>query len=116
MLDALPRGALHNTLHALDWSVLAIYLAFTLVVGFFFSRRAGQDAGEFFLSGRKLPWWLAGTSMVATTFGSDTPLLVAGLVAQRGVAGNWWWWSFVLSNLLTVVFFARLSRGESSVT
>ena len=99
-----------------DWSIIALYLLFTLGVGFFWRRRAGRDVSEFFLSGRSLPWWLAGTSMVATTFGSDTPLLVAGLVGQRGVAGNWWWWSFVMSNILTVFFFARMWRRTAITT
>lgn len=99
-----------------DWAILALYLVFTLAVGFFWRRRATSSTNEFFLSGRNLPWWLAGTSMVATTFGSDTPLLVAGLVGQRGVAGNWWWWSFVMSNMLTVFLFAKIWRRSGVTT
>ncbi|MCA9668378.1 MAG: Na+:solute symporter [Myxococcales bacterium] len=105
-----------KALVAADWAVVGLYLCFTLAVGFFWRRRAGKDLGEFFLSGRSLPWWLAGTSMVATTFGSDTPLLVAGIIGQRGIAGNWWWWSFVLSNVLTVFFFSKLWRRTGITT
>jgi SSS family solute:Na+ symporter len=105
-----------GALQVADWLVIGAYLAFTLLVGLFFSRRSGKKTEEFFLSGRTLPWWLAGTSMVATTFGSDTPLLVAGIIGQRGIAGNWWWWSFAMSNMLTVFFFARLWRRSGLTT
>jgi solute:Na+ symporter, SSS family len=106
----------HQQLAGVDWAILVLYLLFTLAVGLFWRRRATRSISEFFLSGRNLPWWVAGTSMVATTFGSDTPLLVAGLVGQRGVAGNWWWWSFVMSNMLTVFFFAKIWRRSGVTT
>ena len=73
----------------LDWSMVIIYFVFTLGIGLYYARRAGKDISEFFVSGRNLPWWIAGTSMVATTFAADTPLAVAGLVGKHGIAGNW---------------------------
>ncbi|MCS6989417.1 MAG: Na+:solute symporter [Chloroherpetonaceae bacterium] len=104
------------TLSLLDFSVIAIYLLFSLLVGVWHSRRASESATEFFLSGRKLPWWLAGTGMVATTFAADTPLAVAGIVAKNGVAGNWIWWSFVAGGMFTAFFFARLWRRTQILT
>jgi Na+/proline symporter len=98
----------------LDWLVIAAYFAVNLAIGFFYMRRASGDIGEFFLSGRNVSWWLAGTSMVATTFGADTPLVVTGLIYAQGIAGNWLWWSFLLSGMLTVFFFAPLSQTWSS--
>src|SRR5207247_6235236 len=74
------------------------------------------STGEFFLSGRNVPWWLAGTSMVATTFAADTPLAVTGMVARNGVAGNWLWWNFVFSGMLTVFLYARLWRRSGVMT
>ncbi|ACF11641.1 Na+/solute symporter [Chlorobaculum parvum NCIB 8327] len=100
----------------LDISFIAGYLLLTLLVGLFFSRRASENVGEFFLSGRKLPWWIAGTGMVATTFAADTPLAVAGFVAKNGIAGNWVWWTFVSGGMLTVFFFARLWRRANILT
>src|SRR6201992_4530524 len=93
-----------------DWIVVAVSFALNLAIGFYSMRRASGNVSEFFLSGRSVPWWLAGTSMVATTFGADTPLVVTGLVAAHGVAGNWLWWNVVMSGMLTVVFFSRLWR------
>lgn len=103
-------------MHLLDWAVVAVYVAATVWLGLRFSRRAGESTGEFFLSGRNLPWWLAGTSMVATTFAADTPLAVTELVARNGIAGNWLWWNFVLGGMLTVFFFARLWRRAGVLT
>jgi len=99
-----------------DWVVVGCYFAVTAYFGLKYSRRAGSDTGEFFLSGRNLPWWLAGTSMVATTFAADTPLAVTELVAKNGIAGNWLWWNFVLGGMLTVFFFARLWRRSGVMT
>jgi len=104
------------TLTALDWAIVAAYFAISLVIGVFYTRRAGRNLGEFFLSGRSLPWWLAGTSMVATTFAADTPLVVAGLVGRNGIAGNWIWWSSAFGSMLTVFFFARLWRRAGIMT
>ncbi|HUA84472.1 MAG TPA: sodium:solute symporter family protein [Bryobacteraceae bacterium] len=99
-----------------DWAVVALYFAFNLAIGFYYKRRAGSSMGEFFLSGRNVPWWLAGTSMVATTFAADTPLAVTGMVAVGGIAGNWLWWCFVASGMLTVFFYARLWRRSGVMT
>ncbi len=100
----------------LDWSVVALYFLFNLAIGFYYKRRAGTSVNEFFLSGRNVPWWLAGTSMVATTFAADTPLAVTGMVARNGIAGNWLWWNFVASGMLTVFFYARLWRRSGVMT
>src|ERR1700722_8095577 len=101
---------------SIDWIVIAVYFAANLGVGFYFARRASGDVSEFFLSGRSVSWWLAGTSMVATTFGADTPLVVTGLIFSQGIAGNWLWWSFLLSGMLTVFFFAPLWRRARVLT
>src|SRR6266700_652078 len=103
-------------LTALDWTIVAAYFLFNLAVGFYYKSRAGKNTEEFFLSGRNVPWWLAGTSMVATTFAADTPLAVTGLVARNGVAGNWLWWNLVASGMLTVFFYARLWRRSGVMT
>ena len=104
------------TLNALDWTIIGAYFAISLAIGVMYARRAGRSVNEFFLSGRSLPWWLAGTSMVATTFAADTPLVVAGLVARNGIAGNWIWWSSAFGSMLTVFFFARLWRRAGIMT
>src|SRR6185295_6207396 len=103
-------------LTALDWSIVAAYFLCNLGVGFYYKARAGKSTGEFFLGGRTVPWWLAGTSMVATTFGADTPLAVTGMVVRNGIAGNWLWWNFVASGMLTVFFFAALWRRAGVLT
>lgn len=100
----------------LDWLIVGGYLAFSFGLALYFWRRAGRDTDEFFLSGRNLPWWLAGTSMVATTFAADTPLAVAELVAEEGIAGNWLWWYAALGAMGTVFFFARLWRRSGVLT
>ena len=99
-----------------DWSVVVLYFLFNVAIGLYYKRRAGRDTKEFFLSGRNVPWWLAGTSMVATTFAADTPLAVTGLVARNGVAGNWLWWNLLASGMLTVFFYARLWRRSGVMT
>src|SRR6201989_605681 len=104
------------TLTPLDWSVIALYFLFNLGIGLYYARRAGGSTSEFFLSGRDVPWWLAGTSMVATTFAADTPLAVTGMVAENGIAGNWLWWSLVMSGMMTVFFYARLWRRAGVMT
>jgi SSS family solute:Na+ symporter len=100
----------------LDWIVVALYFAFNIGIGFYYKSRAGSSVNEFFLSGRNVPWWLAGTSMVATTFAADTPLAVTGMVAKGGIAGNWLWWCFVASGMMTVFFYARLWRRSGVMT
>jgi Na+/proline symporter len=101
---------------ALDWSAIAAYLLITLLLGLYFKSRSGKSVDEYFVSGRDVSWWLAGTSMVATTFAADTPLVVTGIVYSQGVAGNWLWWSFLLSGMMTVFLFARLWRRSGLLT
>ena len=103
-------------LSVVDWAVVAAYFLFNIAIGLYYRARAGKNMSEFFLGGRNIPWWLAGTSMVATTFGADTPLAVTGMVARNGVAGNWLWWNFVASGMLTVFLFARLWRRAGVMT
>src|SRR5256714_13808203 len=103
-------------LSLLDWTVIAAYFLFNLSIGLYYARKATGSTSEFFLSGRNVPWWLAGTSMVATTFAADTPLVVTGLVARNGIAGNWLWWNMVASGMLTVFLFARLWRRSGVTT
>ncbi|MGH7477626.1 MAG: sodium:solute symporter family protein [Longimicrobiales bacterium] len=100
----------------LDWLIVAAYFVLSAAIGLAFARRAGANISEYFVSGRALPWWLAGTSMVATTFAADTPLAVTGMVASNGIAGNWLWWSLVMSGILTVFFYARLWRRAEVLT
>jgi Na+/proline symporter len=104
------------TLTLLDWAIILGYFALSTGIGLYFTRRGGSNLTEYFVSGRSVPWWLAGVSMVATTFAADTPLVVTGFVATRGVAGNWVWWSFVMSGMLTVFFFARLWHRAKVLT
>ncbi len=99
-----------------DFLVIAAYFVFNLGVALYLRRRATRSVSDFFISGRNVSWWLAGTSMVATTFAADTPLVVTGLVARNGIAGNWIWWSMVFSGMLTVFFFARLWRRAGVLT
>jgi len=101
---------------ALDWLVIGVYLVCILFIGIWFSRRGAKSFVEFFVGGRALPWWLAGTSMAATTFSVDTPLYVTGLVSRRGIAGNWEWWAFAISHVLMIYLFARLWRRSEVVT
>jgi Na+/proline symporter len=103
-------------LNATDWLVIAGYLLVNLLIGIYYRRRSGGNTEEFFVSGRDVSWWLAGTSMVATTFAADTPLFVSGVIATQGIAGNWIWWSACLSGLLTVFFFARYWRRSEVLT
>jgi Na+/proline symporter len=100
----------------LDWSAVVAYLLITLLLGLYFRSRSGRSVDDYFVSGRNVSWWLAGTSMVATTFAADTPLVVTGLVYSQGVAGNWIWWSFLLSGMMTVFLFARLWRRSGLLT
>lgn len=104
------------TLTTLDWTLIAVYFVISAAIGVWYAERGGKSVNEFFLTGRSLPWWLAGTSMVATTFAADTPLAVAGLVARDGIAGNWIWWSAAFGSMLTVFFFARLWRRAGILT
>ncbi|MFO8029894.1 MAG: sodium:solute symporter family protein [Cyclonatronaceae bacterium] len=105
-----------STLTTLDWLLVASYFVLSLSIALYFYRRAGKNTTEFFLSGRNMPWWIIGTSMVATTFAADTPLAVTEMVAENGIAGNWLWWNFVMGGMLTVFFFARLWRRSGVLT
>ncbi len=100
----------------LDWAVILGYLLLMLLLGLFFRRRSSRSTEDYFVSGRHVTWWLAGTSMVATTFAADTPLVVTGLVYRQGIAGNWLWWSFLPSGMMTVFLFARLWRRSGLLT
>ena len=104
------------SLTPLDWLVFGTTVALPVLIGLAYYRRAGASLTQYFLSGRELPWWLAGTSMVATTFAADTPLAVTGMVALNGIAGNWLWWNAGLGSMLTVFFFARLWRRAGILT
>jgi SSS family solute:Na+ symporter len=97
----------------LDWIIIVIFLSITLLIGLIVSRKSGENSSEFFLSGRNMPWWLLGISMVATTFSTDTPNLVTDIVRNNGVAGNWVWWVFLLTGLLTVFVYAKLWRKSN---
>ena len=100
----------------LDWLIAAIAVFICFAPAFFVGKRAGKNTTEFFASGRSVPWWLGGLSMVATTFSSDTPNLVTDIVRRNGVAGNWVWWAFLLTGMATVFFYARLWRRSGVMT
>jgi len=103
------------TLETLDWIIIIGFAALIVGVGLSYTRRAGKNLDSFFLGGRNLPWYIAGISMVATTFAADTPLAVTELVGQSGIAGNWLWWSFLAGGMLTTFFFARLWRKSGDM-
>lgn len=103
-------------LEFIDFAIIISFFAISLIVGIVVSRKSSKSADSFFLSGRNMPWWLLGVSMVATTFAADTPNLVAGIVRTTGVAGNWEWWAFLLTGMLTVFFYARLWRRSGITT
>lgn len=105
-----------STLTTLDWILVALYFVCAISIALYFYSRAGRNTTEFFLSGRNMPWWIIGTSMVATTFAADTPLAVTEMVALDGIAGNWLWWNFLMGGMLTVFFFARLWRRSGVLT
>ncbi len=114
-VTAVPGQQAMN-LSTLDWSIIAATFAVTFTIGLLSLKRAGQGATEFFLSGRNMPWWLLGVSMVATTFSADTPNLVTDIVRKNGVSGNWIWWAFLLTGMLTVFVYARLWRRSGVIT
>ena len=103
-------------LTAIDWLIVVAYFGLSAGIGLLYTKRGGESLEEYFISGRKVTWWLAGASMVATTFAADTPLVVTGIVAANGVAGNWLWWNMLMSGMLTVFFFARLWRRANVMT
>jgi Na+/proline symporter len=103
-------------LQVIDWAIILIYILFSLGIGIFFTKRAGASTEEYFLSGRSLPWWIVGTSMVATTFAADTPLAITEFVRQDGIWKNWFWWNILLSGLLATFLFSRLWRRAKVLT
>jgi len=103
-------------MQTVDWLIVLLYLVLSMALGLYLSRKASGSMVDFFISGRSLPWWLAGTSMAATTFSIDTPLYIAGVVGTRGIAGNWEWWSFGIAHLVMIYIFARLWRRSKVVT
>ena len=103
-------------LNNIDWLIIASFFVISLLIGIIVSRKSGKNITEFFLSGRKMPWWLLGISMVATTFSADTPNLVTDIVRTNGVAGNWVWWAFLLTGMLTVFIYAKLWRRSKVLT
>ncbi|HUF69919.1 MAG TPA: sodium:solute symporter family protein [Longimicrobiales bacterium] len=100
----------------IDWIIVVLYMVGTMAIGFYLARRGSGSLVDFFVGGRTLPWWLAGTSMAATTFSIDTPLYVAGVVGNRGIAGNWEWWGYAIAHVIMIYIFARLWRRAEIVT
>src|SRR5512141_2379192 len=100
----------------LDWVAILGYLGITLLLGLWFRNRSGRSVDDYFVAGRNVNWWLAGTAMVATTFAAEPPLAVTGFVYTQGISGNWLWWNFLLSGMMTVFLFARLWRRSGLLT
>ncbi len=107
---------MRSSLATLDWIVIGLYVAFAFSIGAFYTRRASAGVSSFFVGDRKFPWWLAGTSILATTFAADTPLAVTGIVADGGISGNWIWWSWGIAHLTATFFFARMWRRSGVIT
>src|SRR5680860_1457953 len=103
-------------LSTLDYTFIIVFFSIVLGTGVYVSKKSGKNSSEFFLSGRNMPWWLLGISMVATTFSTDTPNLVTDIVRTHGVSGNWVWWAFLLTGLLTVFIYAKLWRRSNAVS
>ena len=99
-----------------DWLIIISFLLLTLGIGIYYTKKASGSTEDFFLGGRNLPWWVAGTSMVATTFAADTPLLVTELVVKNGISGNWIWWNGLIGGMLTTFLFAKLWRKAKVIT
>lgn len=104
------------SLSTLDWSIIGCFFLISLLIGLYVSRQSGKSAKNFFLSGKNMPWWLLGISMVATTFSADTPNLVTDIVRQNGVAGNWVWWAFLITGMLTAFIYAKLWNRSKVMT
>ena len=105
-----------QSLHFIDYSVIIIFFLIIFGIAAYYTRKAGESTQEFFLSGRNMPWYIAGTAMVATTFAADTPLAVTELIAKNGIAGNWLWWNMAIGGMLTVFFFSKLWRRANIMT
>ena len=104
------------TLHIVDWAIILAYAAFAVGLGSYFTKRASKNVETFFVGDRNLPWWIAGTSIVATTFAADTPLAITGIVATQGISGNWLWWSWAIAHLTATFLFARMWRRSGVIT
>ena len=100
----------------IDWLIIFSFFGVFILIGFITSKKSGENSKEFFLSGRNMPWWMLGISMVATTFSADTPNLVTNIVRENGVSGNWQWWAFLLTGMMTVFFYAKLWRRSKVLT
>ena len=105
-----------SALSTLDWVIVAAYLILSLAIGIYFTKRASGSMSSYFVSGRSLPWWILGTSMVATTFAADTPLAVTGWIRTEGIWKNWFWWNYLFSHVFIVLVFARLWRRAEVIT
>ena len=105
-----------NSISSLDWLIVIAYLFLSLVIGIYFTRRASGSMSSYFVSGRNLPWWIIGTSMVATTFATDTPLVITGWVRTEGIWKNWFWWNYIFSHIFIVFVFSRLWRRAEVIT
>ena len=100
----------------IDWAIILTYFVISASIGLYFSKRAQGSLTEYFVAGRTLSWWLAGTSIVATSFAADTPLAIAGIIRTKGIQGNWYWWSGLMGGMLCVFFYARLWRRAHILT
>ena len=103
-------------LQGIDWFFVVLFMVISLAIGIWASKRASKNSTQFFLSGRNMPWYILGVSMVATTFSIDTPNLVSDIVRQNGIAGNWVWWAFLLTGMLTVFVYSKLWRRSNVMT
>ena len=103
-------------IHLLDWSIIILFFIVFIIIGLISSKKSSKNSKEYFLSGRNMPWWLLGISMVATTFSADTPNLVANIVREKGVSGNWSWWAFLLTGMFTVYLYSKLWRRSKVLT
>ena len=99
-----------------DWAIIGLYVVTAVSIGIYFTKRASKSTTDFFIAGRTLPWFIAGTSIVATPFACDTPLLIAGLSRREGIFGNWFWWCLAIGQISTVFFFSRFWRRAEVVT
>ena len=105
-----------NTLSTLEWAIIIIYMLLMCTIGISMKKRAEDGIVHFFNGGRNIPWWLAGISMVATTFAADTPIADTGIIASSGIAGNWIWWNFMFSGMFTVIFYSKLWHRSGVLT
>ncbi|MGI9534710.1 MAG: sodium:solute symporter family protein, partial [Thermodesulfobacteriota bacterium] len=112
----IPESNFFSQLDKIDWLIILAYLSITLLIGLYFRKKASSNISSYFISGRNLPWWLLGTSMVATTFAADTPLAVTGWVRTEGIWKNWFWWNYIFSHVFIVFVFSRLWRRAEVLT